>query len=260
MSDLNEIRTSSRRAGRLHFFLLWQGQFVSSAGDAVYELALGFFLLRQYHSGAVMALVLALSAVPGILTAPFAGVVIDRADGGRGSSVFGSKKTILAAADLTRGACVIALGAAALLGHAPLRLLLLAGAAVSAGGAFFTPCLRASLPLLIEKSRLTRANSLLNLAYRVTETAGSTAGGVLYALLGAPLLFLFDGVSFLFSGALSLLLKMEPTPTQKESARPSFGAELRAGLALHTAKRRPAGSDPDGLLSQLLRFRRLRAA
>ena len=181
MSDLNEIRTSSRRAGRLHFFLLWQGQFVSSAGDAVYELALGFFLLRQYHSGAVMALVLALSAVPGILTAPFAGVVIDRADGGRGSSVFGSKKTILAAADLTRGACVIALGAAALLGHAPLRLLLLAG------GAFFTPCLRASLPLLIEKSRLTRANSLLNLAYRVTETAGSTAGGVLYALLGAPL-------------------------------------------------------------------------
>lgn len=132
MSDLNEIRTSSRRAGRLNFFLLWQGQFVSSAGDAVYELALGFFLLRQYHSGAVTTLVLALSAVPGILTAPFAGVVIDRADGGRGPSVFGNKKTILAAADLTRGACVIALGAAALLGHAPLWLLLLAGVAAAA--------------------------------------------------------------------------------------------------------------------------------
>ena len=59
---------------RRNYLLLLQGQFVSSAGDALYEIALGFFLLRTYRSSALMAMIVAVSAVPGLLAAPFAGV------------------------------------------------------------------------------------------------------------------------------------------------------------------------------------------
>ena len=62
------------------FLLLWQGQLVSSLGDVIYEIALGFWILAVTGSTAMMGSLMAASALPRILVAPFAGVLVDRSE------------------------------------------------------------------------------------------------------------------------------------------------------------------------------------
>ncbi|MCI1965608.1 MAG: MFS transporter [Oscillospiraceae bacterium] len=203
-----------------NFFLLCQGQLVSSAGDVLYEIALGFCLLQAYHSSALMATVVAVSAVPGLIAAPFAGVIIDRMN----------PKWILVTVDFIRGAAVTVTAVWTLCGGIPLWMFYLAGTAISVGGAFFTPCIRSLIPLIVEKKNLMRANSLINLANRLTQTGGNSAGGFLYGLFGAGPLFLLNGISFLFSGTLSFFLKVSPKNRKNRSCAPSFWADLKAGF------------------------------
>ena len=50
-----------------NFFLLWQGQMVSVLGDALYDIALNFFVLEMTGSTVIMGTVMALVTVPRIL-------------------------------------------------------------------------------------------------------------------------------------------------------------------------------------------------
>ena len=62
------------------FLVLWQSQLVSTIGDAIYTIALGFWILDVTGSTALMGALMAASMLPGILVAPFAGVLIDRSN------------------------------------------------------------------------------------------------------------------------------------------------------------------------------------
>ena len=53
---------------------------VSALGDTVYEIALGFWVLARTGSTALMGSLMAATALPRILVAPFAGVLVDRSD------------------------------------------------------------------------------------------------------------------------------------------------------------------------------------
>ena len=87
----------------LSFLILWQGQFVSTLGDAVYSIALGFWVLSATGSTALMGLLMAASTLPGVLVSPFAGVLIDRSN----------KKLLFILMDILRGISIIFLAAAA---------------------------------------------------------------------------------------------------------------------------------------------------
>ncbi|OCN01704.1 hypothetical protein A7X67_01010 [Clostridium sp. W14A] len=203
-----------------NYLLLWQGQLISAAGDVMYEIALGFFLLQAYRSSALMAAVVAATAVPGLIAAPFAGVVIDRCN----------QKRILVLADLSRGLVMTAAALWTFLGGIPLWMFSLTGTVVSVGGAFFTPCIRSVMPRVVEKENLMRANSMISLAGRLTQTAGNSAGGFLYGFLGAWPLFFLNGISFLVSGGLSLFLTLPPKTENDAPEPPSFFEELKSGL------------------------------
>lgn len=70
---------NSKKLWNKDFLILWQGQLVSTAGDAVYSIALGFWVLAVTGSTAMMGTLMAASTLPGVLISPFAGVLIDRA-------------------------------------------------------------------------------------------------------------------------------------------------------------------------------------
>ena len=63
-----------------NFFLLWQGQLVSAFGDALYTIALSFFVLELTGSTAVMGTIMALVTVPKVLLGPLLGIMVDRVD------------------------------------------------------------------------------------------------------------------------------------------------------------------------------------
>jgi MFS family permease len=65
--------------------------------------------------------------------------------------------------------------------------------------AFFGPSILSAIPELVPRQKIPAANSLNQFSFQFSRILGQSTGGILYGLLGAPLLFLIDGLTFLFS-------------------------------------------------------------
>lgn len=199
------------------FFLIWQGQLVSTLGDAAYSIALGFWVLEVTGSTALMGALMGASALPGALLSPFAGVWIDRLN----------KKAILITMDLFRGILMLLVAFAADSGIIAVWMVFVAGILLSMCGAFFRPGINAALPELVPNTRLTNANSMLSMVSTGANMIGNVAGGFLYQAFGATLLFLFNGVSYLFSGSSISFVRL---PRKKIENKRNFFEDMREGF------------------------------
>ncbi|HUI69487.1 MAG TPA: MFS transporter [Spirochaetia bacterium] len=202
-----------------NFFLLWQGQLVSILGDVVYAIALGFWVLAVTGSTALMGGLLAASTLPRILAAPIAGVVVDRGD----------RRMLMIWMDVVRGAAVVAIAVAAFAGFLQVWMVFAAGILLGLCGAFFTPAVGSVIPDITSPGKVVQANSVFSMLQTGGNIIGNTAGGVLFQLLGAPFLFLFNGVSYLFSAG-NLLFARFPRVHHTQS-KAHFTADVRNGLA-----------------------------
>ncbi len=214
------ISTKKKKFLSLNLFLLLQGEFVSVMGDMIYEIALGFWVLAFTGSPALMGILMATSLLPGVLIAPFAGVVVDRT----------SRKKLMILMDLIRGFTIILVAAAALMGILQLWMVFLAGIILGIGGAFFGPAAMSVLPQMVPKDKITNANSLFGLSNTGADILGNSLGGILYVLIGAPLMFLINGMSFIISG---ISIKFAKIPKNRESRITSenFISDLKESLS-----------------------------
>ncbi len=206
------------RLWSFNYFLLWQGQMVSVLGDALYELALGFWILSETGSPAMMGTLLAASTLPRVLISPFAGVIVDRVD----------RKKLLVLMDLIRGIFVIFVGIAAYLGFIQVWMVFAAGIILGICAAFFNPTTNSILPDIVPKSTLVQANSYLGMARTGTEFAGYSMGGILLKALGAPTMFLTNGISYLFSAFTEIFIKVPKTDRQEQQFH--FWADMKEGV------------------------------
>ncbi|MEO6193018.1 MAG: MFS transporter [Thermoanaerobaculia bacterium] len=222
---------SYRRPVRLlnrDFLLLWQGQFVSMLGSQAFSVAMIFWIKRQTDSASLLGLGMLSQWVPAILLGPFGGTLADRM----------SRRTILILADVVRGVAAIALAALVLLepGRSGTILvgLLVLSAIMGVGDAFFRPAISAAIPDLVPEEDLTRANSANRLALDVSTFVGQGLGGVLFRVIGPGILFLVDGVTYIFSAAAESLIRLPPPPPPSSKtwreAGADFRRELKAGL------------------------------
>jgi DHA3 family macrolide efflux protein-like MFS transporter len=210
------------------FVLLWQGQFVSMLGSQAFSVAMIFWIKRQTDSASLLGLGMLSQWVPAILLGPFGGTMADRM----------SRRTILILADVVRGTAAIALAALVLLepGRSGTILvgLLVLSAIMGVGDAFFRPAISAAIPDLVPEEDLTRANSANRLALDVSTFVGQGLGGVLFRVIGPGILFLVDGVTYIFSAAAESLVRLPPPPPPSpktwREAGADFWRELKLGL------------------------------
>lgn len=207
------------RLWNVNFLLLWQGQFVSSLGDAAYSIALGFWILAVTGSTALMGTLMATTALTRVVVSPFAGVLVDRSD----------RKWVLVGADAARGVVIMAVAAAALAAVLEVWMVFAAGAVLGLCGAFFGPAVTSALPDIVPKAKLVKANSLFQLIYTAAGIPGYSVGGFVYVLLGAPLLFLVNGLSYLFSAATEIFIKIPRIQHEKHEFK--FFEDTKAGLS-----------------------------
>lgn len=218
------------------FLLLWQGQFVSMLGSQAFSVAMIFWIKRQTDSASLLGLGMMSQWVPAVLLGPFGGAMADRV----------SRRRILILADVVRGAAAIALAALVLL--APGRSgtilfwLLVLSAVMGVGDAFFRPAISAAIPDLVPDSEVPRANSANRLALDLSTFLGQGAGGILFRLIGPGILFLCDGVSYLFAAFSESLIRLPPpSPAPRaagwRAAGADFWREVKLGLR-HVAGRK----------------------
>ncbi len=219
---MNDPAPTRERLFNRDFVLLWQGQLVSQVGNQAHVIALMFWILEATRSASLMGLLGMSAALPGVVLSPLGGAIADRH----------SRKALLVVADLVRGIAVLLLAALLFTHGSDTRLVVAAlfVTAVVAGimGALFRPAVSAAIPDLVPASRVQAANSLTQLSAQGSQFAGQAIGGVLYRTLGAPLLFLVDGISYLLSAGSELFLRI---PQRLPAARPGLGAVARGYLS-----------------------------
>lgn len=211
-----------------NFVLLWQGQFVSQLGTQAFTIAMMFWIKHATGSATIMGTIMMISMLPMVIMSPFGGTFADRH----------SRRAIIVVCDLIRGVAVVSL--AILIFTAPdasnLIVVWLTFVAVLSGvvSAFFMPAIKAAIPSIVPADKVAAANSFNEGSFEISTLVGQGIGGVLYRVLGAPVLFLIDGVTFLYSAVSELFMKIPQTIPEKgrgwrEEMR-QFDAETREGL------------------------------
>lgn len=208
-----------------HFFLLWQGQLVSQLGNQAFLIAMMFWMMKATGSASLMGFVMMVSLIPTLLLGPVGGAVADRH----------SRRRIIIFSDVVRGVSVLALAALMLWSPESTSLIVAALFAVAILGgivtALFQPAIMAAIPDLVPKEKVAAANSLSQISTQGSMFLGQAVGGILFRLLGAPVLFFIDGITYLFSAVSECFIAIPQTiPEKKETMGEAFSAYLSEAL------------------------------
>lgn len=202
-----------------NFAILWQGQLISDFGNAAFAVTLGFWVLeRTGGNTALMGIVEAAFAIPGVLLGPFAGTLADRLN----------RKWIIIAADFIRGILFTAMGAMLLFDIFPFWAIYPLAILSGACGAFFSPAISSSIPEIVDRDELSKANSARGLSTSLSNLLGNSLGGWLFSTLKAPLLILLNGLSFLYASITQLFMKMPFV--QRETQKQNILKEMIDGM------------------------------
>jgi MFS family permease len=218
IADINQEVNKKEKLWTWNFFLLWQGQLVSAFGDIAYSIALGFWIFAKTGSTALMGTLMAVSMLPRIIISPFAGVWVDRLD----------RKKIIVWMDFIRGFVVILVGIAAFTDIIEIWMVFAVGIILGICASFFNPAVSSVIPDVVPASKVMQANSAFNMIYSGTNILGNPIGGVTYQLLGAPIMFLFNGISYIFSAATEAFIKVPKI--HKEAEQLHFFEDMLQGF------------------------------
>ena len=176
-----------------NFFLLWQGQLVSQIGSQAFAIAMMFWVKHATGSATLMGMLMMVSNLPAVILGPIGGTIADRY----------SRRRIIIFCDFLNGVVVLTLAILIFAYPSATELILISlfivSTLVAVNGAFFRPAITAAIPDIVPKTKIAAANSLTQSSIQIATFIGQGAGGVLFRVLGAPVLFLVDGVTYLFS-------------------------------------------------------------
>lgn len=202
----------------LNFFLLWQGQLVSLLGDNIYNIAIKFWILERTGSTGIMALISAAANLPRIFVSPFAGTLADRHN----------RKLIIVLSDIVCGVFVTFVGIATIMGFVKIWMVVVAGIIIGTCTCFFNPSIDSAMPDIVPKDKLIRANSTFSSMNTSIGIISNAMGGFLLKIIGAPFLFLFNGLSYIFSGVLEIFVNIPIK--ENENSKLSFFQDMKVGL------------------------------
>lgn len=202
-----------------NYILLLQGQLVSTIGDSLYSIALAFFVLKLTGSTALVGMIMGIVTIPRIILGPFAGTIVDRYN----------RKMLIVWADLIRGISIVAVSFLAY--NDMLKVWMLMAVAVIDGvcATFFNPAMETVMPMVVPEDKLVKANSIFGMGQSAADIIGQTAGGALYKLLGAPMIFLINGISYIFSAGTETCINVPYDKTAKQEK--SIWQDMKQGLA-----------------------------
>ncbi len=179
------------------FGLLFLGRLVSQVGDGIHYLVLTWLVLDLTGSGTALGTMLFASSIPMVLLAPFTGVLADLWD----------RKTIVVSMDILRGLILLGLAFIFKAGHLTMPILYAATIFSSLCGVLFGPAISATIPGLVKKEELVKANSLNNLSRGATMIVGPVLGAFLLGTTGYFGVFLINGTSFLISALSEMYIR-----------------------------------------------------
>ncbi|WP_167959109.1 MFS transporter [Anaerosporobacter faecicola] len=201
-----------------NFIILVLGQIISLFGNAIQRFALSLYLLDLTGSAAIFATILALSMIPVVVLAPIAGMLADR----------GNKKKAMVFLDLLSGSLLLLYVTVGLHCDEQTLVITILMILLSAIATIYQPVVNTSIPLIIPKEELVRANAIIQQVASLSNFLGPILAGVLYGVLGIRGVVIFNLISFFFSAGMELLLQIpHKKVTRNSSFRQAFLMDMK---------------------------------
>ena len=211
-----------------NFILLWQGQSVSQIGNQVAMVVVLFWLKQNTGSATIVGLMMMASVFPSIILGPIAGTFAD----------YYPRQKIIVYSDIISGLVILSVTGIIFLVPDSVNIviiaLLIGCSLVSLVSSFLRPAISASIPDIVPRSQVAQANSLNEASAQIATFIGYGLGGVLFQLLGTPLLLLINGLTYIASAISESFIQIpqiiSPSSMGWKQAFRNFQFEIVKGL------------------------------
>lgn len=203
------------------------GQATSALGSAVTGFGMNVWVYETTGSFALFATMAVVAALPALLIAPVAGVVVDRVP----------KRTVLLCCQGGGAALLAVTLAVTLTGALDPVLVGVLWCGMSVISAFSWPAVAAAITGLTTARQRPKVNGLAETLTGVVTIGSPVLGAGLYGLVGIAGIAAFDLVSFAACTVLLLALRFPATPQRRAGAAPAtFRADLAAAWRFLTGR------------------------
>ncbi len=189
------------------YILHLQGSAVSTIGDLMYSVAIGYWVYEQTGSSSLMGIMSAISMFVSMFLSPFTGSIIDKCN----------RKWILVGMDLLQSAIMITVGVFAYLNRLSVPGVLLAAFLAALGSAFYSPASSTLMLDIIPRDDMVRGQSVFSGVQSFINLVGTAFSGVMVAFLGVPLIVVINGLSNLYSAISELFINVPKTINQDDA-------------------------------------------
>ena len=164
-----------RKLWNKDYILLLQGNAVSTIGDLMYSVAIGYWVYEQTGSSALMGIMSAISMFVTMFFSPFCGSIVDKCN----------RKWVIVGIDLLQGLLMLSVGVLAYLNALNVPIVLLAALVASFGSVFYSPALNTLMIDIIPKSDMVRGQSIHSGIVSLINLVGTAFSGMMEAFFGA---------------------------------------------------------------------------
>ena len=186
------------------FILLLQGSAVSTIGDLMYSVAIGYWVYEQTGSSGLMGIMSAISMFVTMLLSPFSGSIVDKCN----------RKWVLVGMDVLQGVVMLGIGFLAYLDKLNVSGVLIAAFLAALGSVFYSPAANTLMLDIIPHDDMTRGQSIFSGSNSLINMVGTAFSGVMVAFFGVPLIVVINGLSNLYSAFSELFIHVPRTLQQ----------------------------------------------
>lgn len=194
----------NRKLWNKDYILLLQGNAVSTIGDLMYSVAIGYWVYAKTGSNSLMGIMSAISMFVTMLLSPFTGSVVDKCN----------RKWVMVGMDLMQGLLMLTVGVLAFLDKLNVPGVLLAAFLAACGSVFYSPAVSTLMLDIIPHDDMVRGRSIFSGTNSLISMVGTAFSGVMVAFLGVPLIVVINGLSNLYAAVSELFIHVPKTLQQ----------------------------------------------
>lgn len=189
-----------------NFILLLQASAVSTIGDLMYSVAIGYWVYEQTGSNSLMGIMSSISMFVTMFLSPFSGSVVDKIN----------RKWVIVLGDILQGVFMLTIGILAYAGKLSVPGVLIAAFLGALGGVFYAPAANTALIDIIPRDEIVRGQSLFSGISSTINMVGTAFSGVMVAFFGVPLIIILNGCSNLYSALSEMFISIPKTVQEGE--------------------------------------------
>lgn len=211
--------TTANARGMQTFFVVWGGQVVSVLGTSLTGFGLQIWVYTETGSVTALAIASLCYSIPSTVIAPMAGALVDRWD----------RRRVMLASDAAAGVATMIIAALFIAGSLEVWHVWALVGVGAVGNAFQGPAWMASIPLLVPKRQLGRANGLVQLNGSLSGVLSPLLAGLILVTFGLGGILVVDVATFVVAVGTLLVVRFPRPRGHAETATGSILGDARFG-------------------------------